>query len=105
MKPLRILSILGMVALSSFGVFITIRYGNLSAYNIWLKALIICLIHFLAPLYMPWVKKNDAIINSFAGGMAVAYVFGYLLPEIDAGHEKVGDLIYLIILVGFILYY
>lgn len=73
--------------------------------NSWIKALLICFIHFIAPIIRPFLFKYERYINSFAGGMAVTYIFGHLLPEIDEGHEVVGELIYLFILVGFLIFY
>jgi len=71
----------------------------------WMKALAIFFIHYFAPQIRPHLKKYESYIISFAGGMAVTYVFCQLLPEIDEGHAVVGELIYLFILLGFIIYY
>jgi len=71
----------------------------------WIKALTICVLHYFAPQIRPHLRKYEPYVNSFAGGMAVTYIFGHLLPEIDEGHEVVGELIYLLILLGFVVYY
>ncbi len=71
----------------------------------WIKALSICIVHYFAPQIRPHLRKYEPYVNSFAGGMAVTYIFVHLLPEINEGHEVIGELIYLFILLGFVIYY
>lgn len=71
--------------------------------------LVATLLLAVLPLLIPWVQRNlgewDERWGSFAGGMAMAYVFLHLLPELDEAHERIGDVIHLLILVGFLAYY
>lgn len=66
---------------------------------------VLALAHSLAP----WILKKRARVfyetESFAGGMAAAYVFLHLLPEIDVRHDFFGDRIYIAVLAGFALFY
>jgi|GEM_PF-1174924 len=71
----------------------------------WIKAVAIGVLHLLATQIRPLLSGRAQMINSFAGGMAVTYVFGQLLPELREGHEVVGELIYLVVLLGFVVYY
>lgn len=43
--------------------------------------------------------------TSFAAGAAAAYLFLVLLPEIEIGHETLGEKIHLVTLGGFVLFY
>lgn len=43
--------------------------------------------------------------HSFGGGMAIAYVFLHLLPELEKGHRVFGHSVHLVALCGFILFY
>ncbi len=43
--------------------------------------------------------------ESFAGGLAVSYVFLHLLPELNAGDEILGRRIYFVALLGFLVVY
>jgi hypothetical protein len=53
----------------------------------------LAVLHLLAPRVhtLPGVPRRA--IGSFAGGLAVAYVFLHLLPEVAAGNEAVGELL------------
>lgn len=71
----------------------------------WIKAVAICVLHLFVHQLRPLLNRYTVLISSFAGGMSVTYVFGSLLPELSLGHKVVGDLIFLIVLVGFVIYY
>ena len=76
-------------------------------------------LHLMAPHIrkLPLVPERD--MGSFAGGLAVAYVFLHLLPEIAAGNEAIGEAlsdvleptpllelaIFLVALTGFTVFY
>ncbi len=47
----------------------------------------------------------DAEVASFTGGLAAAYVFLHLFSELDSAHAFIGDRIYLLVLMGFIVFY
>jgi hypothetical protein len=47
-------------------------------------------VHLLAPRVRRLPFLSEPATASFAGGVAVAYVFLHLLPEIAAGNERVG---------------
>jgi hypothetical protein len=49
--------------------------------------------------------KEERIAISFGGGMAVAYIFLHLLPELEKGAEDIGSLDHFITLIGFLLFY
>lgn len=71
-----------MVAQMSVGQSVWIALG---------LAVILAVLHLAAPRIrgLPFVPER--FIGSFAGGLAVAYVFLHLLPEIAAGNEAVGE--------------
>jgi hypothetical protein len=54
-------------------------------------ALVLALLHLAAPRIrrLPFVPERAT--GSFAGGLAVAYVFLHLLPEIAEGNESIGE--------------
>lgn len=56
-------------------------------------ALVLAVLHLAAPHIrkLPLVPEN--VTGSFAGGLAVAYVFLHLLPEIAEGNEAIGELL------------
>ena len=82
-------------------------------------AVVLAALHLLAPRIrkLPLVPANAT--GSFAGGLAVAYVFLHLLPELSEGNKAVGDAlqdvvtitplldlgIFLVALAGFLLFY
>ncbi|MEV4641333.1 hypothetical protein AB0J80_28720 [Actinoplanes sp. NPDC049548] len=53
-------------------------------------AVVLSGLHLLAPHIRRLRPIPEAATGSFAGGLAVAYVFLHLLPEIAAGNEAVG---------------
>lgn len=59
---------------------------------------------FTRPLRQRFVKSERAADSLFAG-MAAAYVFLVLMPELDEIHEHVGQRIYLLVLVAFVVIY
>lgn len=84
-----------------------------------LIALVLAALHLAVPRIRRLPFVPEAATGSFAGGLAVAYVFLHLLPEIAAGNEAVGaaladvlrptpliDLgIFLVALIGFTAFY
>lgn len=84
-----------------------------------LLAVVLAVLHLLAPRIrrLPFVPERAT--GSFAGGLAVAYVFLHLLPELAEGNEAIGaalddviqpspllDLaIFLVALAGFTIFY
>lgn len=82
-------------------------------------ALVLAGLHLAAPRIRKLPMVPERATGSFAGGLAVAYVFLHLLPEIAAGDEKVGEElsdvleptpllelgIFLVALVGFVVFY
>jgi len=75
--------------------------------------------HYLSPLVSAKSGLNQRKITSFAGGVAVAYVFLHMLPELVEGNEAIGQVlehkvsltplldlaIFIVALFGFTLYY
>ena len=64
--------------------------------------LLFALVHFLTPHYSKLFSRNAAIAGSLGGGLAAAFIFLELLPEIDHGHEMIGETIEFVILGGFL---
>lgn len=67
-----------------------------------LAALILAGIHFIGPLARRTLQERHGVATSFGGGLALAYVFLQLLPEVEAGHEWMGDEIHFITLGSFL---
>lgn len=66
------------------------------------------LIVLLQVFVRPWRQKlfhSEVVADSAIAGLATAYVFVVLLPELETGHEIIGDYIFLIVLAGFVTLY
>lgn len=61
--------------------------------------------HLLSPWAHRVSRAVDAQVASFTGGLAAAYVFLHLFSELDRAHAFIGDRIYLLVLLGFIVFY
>lgn len=48
--------------------------------------------------------RHERVVRSVGGGMAIAYVFLMLLPELERGHAVVGDSIHILVLTGFLFF-
>jgi hypothetical protein len=84
-----------------------------------LIALALAALHLAAPRVRKLPLVPERATGSFAGGLAVAYVFLHLLPEIAEGNEAIGEVlsdvvrptplldlaIFLVALVGFTAFY
>ena len=68
-----------------------------------LVILLLCQIFYLN-LY-PKLKLHHKLVSSLGGGMAVAYVFVVLFPEINEGVNHIGNSTYIFVLVGFVVYH
>ena len=80
---------------------------------------LLAVLHLLAPRLRSLPLVPEAATGSFAGGLAVAYVFLHLLPELVEGNEALGEAlddtvthtplldltIFLVALVGFTAFY
>ena len=76
-------------------------------------------LHLLAPRIRRLPFVPESVTASFAGGLAVSYVFLHLLPEVARGNERLRELfgeegepspllelgIFIVALVGFLLFY
>lgn len=56
-------------------------------------ALVLAGLHLAAPHIRTVPFVPESVTGSFAGGLAVAYVFLHLLPEIAEGSEAIGELL------------
>ena len=56
-------------------------------------ALALAALHLAAPRIRKLPFVPESVTGSFAGGLAVAYVFLHLLPEIAEGNEAIGELL------------
>lgn len=52
-----------------------------------------------------WLYREERIAISFGGGMAIAYIFLHLLPELEKGDQEIGSGIHFVTLTGFLLFY
>lgn len=82
------------------------------------RTVVLAVLHLVAPAVRSLPRLSERFVGSFAGGLAVAYVFLHLLPEIAAGNEAIGEVlsdvveltplvelaIFLVALVGFTLF-
>ncbi len=73
----------------------------------WTLAIAITLaaMHLLGPRIHHFLQAKETIAISLGGGMAVAYVFLQLIPEVEQTHAFIGDAIHFFILIGFIIFY
>ncbi len=81
--------------------------------------LVLAAVHFFIPWIYSTRQSPSKVFNSFAGGVAVAYVFLHMLPELVEQNAPMGELlkhfhwlspfvelaIFVTALVGFLLYY
>ena len=81
--------------------------------------IILSFFHFFGPWGMKYWEKDGHWFRSFAGGVAVAFVFLHMLPELVEQKEPIGNLlarvhwltplgdlaIFIAALVGFLIYY
>lgn len=81
--------------------------------------LVLMLTHYLSPLVGRVPGGNEKRLRSLAGGVAVAYVFLHMLPELVEGRDAVGEVlrrvehltplldlgIFMVALMGFTIYY
>ena len=68
-------------------------------------ALFLAAVYLFGPHIRSSLRQKPAVAASFGGGAAVAYVFLQLIPEIEIGHDLLGDRIYFIILASFITFF
>ena len=82
-------------------------------------AVVLAVLHLAAPRIRRLPFVPEAATGSFAGGLAVAYVFLHLLPELAEGNESIGEAlddvidptplidlgIFLVALAGFTVFY
>lgn len=52
-----------------------------------------------------FLYKSESIATSFGSGLAIAYVFMHLLPELEEGDRALGAPIHFITLIGFLVFY
>ena len=68
-------------------------------------ALVFSAIHIWSESLHRFLYKSEEIAASFGGGMAIAYVFMHLLPELEKGNQLLGVGVNFITLIGFLLFY
>ena len=79
-----------------------------SSEMIWVLFLVTTLLAIFHLVSYPLYKLFDGaehIVHSFSGGLAISYVFVHLLPELEKAGDVFGESIYLITLLGFIVFY
>ena len=64
-------------------------------------------IHLSAPLLPKFLEKMGEArrVESFGGGLAMGYVALQLVPELEMGHEVVGEAIHYVLLAGFVVFW
>lgn len=94
----------------------------IQASHVWVAlvaTLFLVLFHYLSPWFAQRLPEQGRAFVSFAGGVAVAYVFLHMLPELVEYNEPIGRflvthrwltpftelLIYIVALLGFLVYY
>ena len=84
-----------------------------------LATMILILFHYLSPWFANHLPGNGRAFISFAGGVAVAYVFLHMMPDLVEYNKPIGRfllnndwltpftelLIYIVALFGFLIYY
>ncbi|MBL7210822.1 MAG: hypothetical protein ISS61_00430 [Desulfobacteraceae bacterium] len=94
-----------------------IALGSITLAFVMTAILMVC--HYLSPLIVKIPGLDKRKITSFAGGVAVSYVFLHMLPELVEGNEAIGEIlkndvplspildlgIFIVALFGFNLYY
>lgn len=70
-----------------------------------LAALLLAVVHLLGPNIRQGMQRRTEAVTSFGGGLAVAYVFLQLFPEIEMAHEWLGDSVHFVTLASFLLFF
>lgn len=70
-----------------------------------LITIVLCLIHLSGEKLGKIFDTTKHGAHSLGGGMAIAYVFLYLLPELELGDQVLGEPVHFIALAGFTGYY
>ncbi len=68
-------------------------------------ASVLAICHFAGPRVLRMAAGAGVGLGSFGGGLATAYVFLNLMPEIENTHAVLGERVHLIILAGFLLFF
>jgi hypothetical protein len=70
-----------------------------------ITALVLASTQALGPRIREWLRPRARQVQSFGGGVALAYIFLSLFPEIDNAHPWLGDRVHLTTLAGFLLFF
>ncbi len=71
-------------------------------YSPFILAVVLSLLNWFAEQLGPRVEKHHANLLSYSAGLALAYVFVFLLPEIvDGSRSTLGNSVYYFLLAGF----
>lgn len=70
-----------------------------------LVAAVLAVIYLIGPWIRRVLRRRENIARSAGGGIAAAYVFLQLFPEIEASHEWFGDAIHFVILISFLTFF
>jgi drug/metabolite transporter superfamily protein YnfA len=68
-------------------------------------AVVLALTQFLGPNIRVLLRHHTPQASSFGGGVAIAYIFLVLFPELDIAHEWLGEHIHLVALTSFLSFY
>lgn len=70
-----------------------------------ITAVILAALQGFGPRIRARFNAHTNIVSSFGGGVALAYAFLQLFPELDLAHAALGDNIHAVSLAGFLVFY
>ena len=70
-----------------------------------LAAVVLMLVHALGPRIRSVMRSHASAVASFGGGLAVAYVFLQLLPEIELAHQWLEANVHAVTLASFLAFF
>jgi len=68
-------------------------------------AAVLSLVHYYSERYTGRIERYHSELISFSAGLFITYIFLYLLPELMEGGKYMGNNIFFLILLGFIVYH
>jgi hypothetical protein len=70
-----------------------------------ITAVILAALHAFGPTIRGRLQPHAEAVASFGGGVAMAYIFLQLFPEIDLAHQWFGEHVHVVTLVSFLVFY
>jgi hypothetical protein len=72
---------------------------------IFVLAFILFLVNFFSELYGEKLEKHHSKLLSFSSGIFITYIFLYIFPEFFIGKQHLGNPIFALLLIGFIVFH